>query len=136
MIVIGMAVLASSVVAVRSPRRNEAFGALICFIGAAITLLDTGSQQGDQTVTVLGACWPLAVPCSSWATSWSGVSCVHGSRFSSMPSVTLIAALLLLPLSYALEPNFAEFGVVGWTDAEFFVCLLLALVAGLRVTPG
>jgi len=51
--------------------------------------------------------------------------------------VTLIAALLLLPFSYYIEPNFSEFGVVGWTDGEFFVWfLLLALVAGLLGHTG
>ena len=137
-IVIGMAMLASSVGAVRSPRRNEAFGALICFIGAAITLLDTGSQQGDQTVTVLGDL--LAFGGAVFVVGYIVVGRILRTWlpiFLYAYPVTLIAALLLLPLSYALEPSFAEFGVLGWTDAEFFVWfLLLALVAGLLGHTG
>ena len=51
--------------------------------------------------------------------------------------VTLIAALLLLPLSYLVEPSFSEYGVFGWTDRAFFGWfLLLALVAGLLGHTG
>lgn len=137
-IVIGMALLASSVSAVRSPRRNEALGAVICFVGAGITLLDTGSQQGDQTVTVLGDA--LAFGGAVFVVGYIVVGRILRTWlpiFLYAFPVTLIAALLLLPFSYYVEPGFSEFGIVGWTDREFFVWfLLLALVAGLLGHTG
>jgi len=137
-IVIGMALLASSVSAVRSPRKNEVLGAVICFVGAGITLLDTGSQQGDQTVTVLGDA--LAFGGAVFVVGYIVVGRILRTWlpiFLYAFPVTLIAALLLLPFSYYIEPNFSEFGVVGWTDGEFFVWfLLLALVAGLLGHTG
>lgn len=137
-IVIGMALLASSVSAVRSPRRNEALGAVICFVGAGITLLDTGSQQGDQTVTVLGDA--LAFGGAVFVVGYIVVGRILRTWlpiFLYAFPVTLIAALLLLPFSYSVEPGFSEFGIVGWTDGEFFVWfLLLALVAGLLGHTG
>ncbi|MFZ8907018.1 MAG: DMT family transporter [Poseidonia sp.] len=137
-IVIGMALLASSVSAVRSPLKNEVLGAVICFVGAGITLLDTGSQQGDQTVTVLGDA--LAFGGAVFVVGYIVVGRILRTWlpiFLYAFPVTLIAALLLLPFSYYIEPNFSEFGVVGWTDGEFFVWfLLLALVAGLLGHTG
>ena len=51
--------------------------------------------------------------------------------------VTLIAALLLLPFSWMIEPSFATFGVFGWTEADYFIWfLLLALAAGLLGHTG
>lgn len=137
-IVIGMALLASVVGAVRPPRRNEAFGALICFIGAAITLLDTGSQQGDQTATVVGDA--LAFGGAVFVVGYIVVGRILRTWlpiFLYAFPVTLIAALLLLPLSYLVEPSFSEYGVFGWTDRAFFGWfLLLALVAGLLGHTG
>ena len=43
-IVIGMAVLAPFLASIRRPRGAEILGAVICFVGAGITLLDTGSS--------------------------------------------------------------------------------------------
>lgn len=137
-IVIGMALLASSVGAVRSPRRNEALGALICFIGAAITLLDTGTQQGDQTATVVGDA--LAFGGAVFVVGYIVVGRILRTWlpiFLYAFPVTLIAAILLLPLSYLVEPSFSEYGVFGWTDKGFFGWfLLLALVAGLLGHTG
>ncbi|GIR76220.1 MAG: hypothetical protein CM15mP78_09190 [Candidatus Poseidoniales archaeon] len=135
-IVVGMGLLAPVFTSVRRPRGNETYGAIICFIGAAITLLDAGQEQGDQTRRCWAMHWRLAGPCSWWATSWWVVSSERGCPSSSTFPVTLIGALLLLPISWLFEPSFASFGVFGWTDGEFFVWfLLLALVAGLWVTP-
>ena len=53
-IVMGMAVLAPFVAQVRRPLKAETVGAVICFVGAGVTLLDTGSDQGDQIATVYG----------------------------------------------------------------------------------
>ena len=49
-----MAILSLFVIGFRSPTRLEILGACIGFFGAAITLLDQGSQQGDHTVTLWG----------------------------------------------------------------------------------
>ncbi len=49
----------------------------------------------------------------------------------------LFASLLLLPASWALEPDFSSLGVLGWTDAEYFPWFLaLALIAGLLGHTG
>ena len=51
--------------------------------------------------------------------------------------VTVLGAILLIPALWLIEPEFATFGVVGWTDGEFFIWfLLLALVAGLLGHTG
>jgi drug/metabolite transporter (DMT)-like permease len=137
-IVIGMALLAPLVTAVRKPRRVEALGALVCFVGAGITLLDAGSSQGDQTVTVLGDLLAFA-----GAVFVVGYIVVGRILRPWMPiflyafPVTLVGAVLLIPASWLLEPNFATYGVFGWTDGEFFRWfLLLALVAGLLGHTG
>lgn len=137
-IVIGMALLAPLVTTVRKPRRAEALGALVCFVGAGITLLDAGNTQGDQTVTVLGDLLAFA-----GAVFVVGYIVVGRILRPWMPiflyafPVTLVGAVLLIPASWFLEPNFATYGVLGWTDGEFFVWfLLLALVAGLLGHTG
>ena len=137
-IVVGMALLASTVKGVRRPKENETFGAIICFVGAGITLLDAGSQQGDQTVTVLGDA--LAFGGAVFVVGYIVVGRILRTWlpiFLYAFPVTLIAALLLLPLSFLVEPSFSEYGAVGWTASEFFGWfLLLALVAGLLGHTG
>ena len=137
-IVLGMGVLASSVSAVRAPQRNEALGAMVCFIGAGITLLDTGSSQGDQTATVFGD--GLAFAGAVFVVGYIVVGRVLRTWmpiFIYAFPVTLFASILLVPASWALEPEFSQFGVFGWTSAEFFKWfLLLALVAGLLGHTG
>ena len=106
--------------------RNESLGALICFIGAGITLLDAGSSQGDQTVTVLGDA--LAFGGAVFVVGYIVVGRVLRTWlpiFLYAFPVTLLAALLLIPLSWLVEPDFATYGVVGWTDGEFFRWFLL-----------
>ena len=137
-IVLGMALLASKVGAVRWPKQNEAFGAAICFVGAGITLLDAGSQQGDQTVTVLGDA--LAFGGAVFVVGYIVVGRMLRTWlpiFLYAYPVTLIAAVLLLPFSYVFEPSFADYGALGWLAPEFFGWfLLLALVAGLLGHTG
>ena len=137
-IVIGMFLLAPTIATIRQPMQKEAFGALICFIGAGITLLDAGSSQGDQTVTVLGDA--LAFGGAVFVVGYIVVGRVLRTWlpiFLYAFPVTLLAALLLIPLSWLVEPDFATYGVVGWTDGEFFKWfLLLALVAGLLGHTG
>jgi drug/metabolite transporter (DMT)-like permease len=137
-IVVGMFLLAPTIATIRRPMRNEALGALICFIGAGITLLDAGSSQGDQTVTVLGDA--LAFGGAVFVVGYIVVGRILRTWlpiFLYAFPVTLLAALLLIPLSCLVEPDFATYGVVGWTDGEFFIWfLLLALVAGLLGHTG
>lgn len=137
-IVVGMFLLAPTISTIRRPMRNEALGALICFIGAGITLLDAGSSQGDQTVTMLGDA--LAFGGAVFVVGYIVVGRVLRTWlpiFLYAFPVTLLAALLLIPLSWLVEPDFATYGVAGWTDGEFFIWfLLLALVAGLLGHTG
>lgn len=137
-IVVGMLLFASQIEAVRLPYRMETVGALICFVGAAITLMDTGSSQGDQTATVFGDM--LAFGGAVFVVGYIVVGRILRTWlpiFLYAFPVTLIAAVLLLPFSWWLEQGFGEFGATGWTDGEFFVWfLLLALVAGLLGHTG
>jgi len=51
--------------------------------------------------------------------------------------VTALAAVLLLPASWLLEPQAAAFGWLGWVDDAYFIwILLLALAAGLLGHTG
>ena len=137
-IVLGMAALAPVLSNVRQPLRRETWGAVLCFFGAGVTLLDAGSSQGDQTVTVWGDALAF-----SGAVFVVGYIVVGRVLRTWMPiflyafPVTLIAAVLLVPASWALEPDFATFGVFGWTDPAFFGWfLLLACLAGLLGHTG
>ena len=137
-IIVGMGFLAAFFVGHRQPNRLEILGALVGFSGAAITLLDQGHQQGGHTVTLWGD-----------ALAFFGAVFVVGYIISGrilrewMPiflyafPVTLFASILLLPASWILEPSFSSFGIIGWTDAEYFPWFLaLALIAGLLGHTG
>lgn len=137
-IIVGMGVLSTVYIGFRQPSRLEVLGAMIGFSGAAVTLLDQGSQQGGHTVTLWGD-----------SLAFFGAVFVVGYIVSGrilrewMPiflyafPVTLFASLLLLPASWLMEPDFATFGMTGWTDAEFFPWFLaLALIAGLLGHTG
>lgn len=137
-IVVGMLLLAPLVEQVRSPHRKETWGAIVCFLGAGITLLDAGSTQGDQTVTVLGDALAF-----SGAVFVVGYIVVGRILRTWMPiflyafPVTLVASLLLLPASWLMEDGFSEYGAFGWATSPllgWFV--LLALVAGLLGHTG
>ena len=137
-IVVGMMVLAPVVAAVRRPLPRETIGAVVCFVGAGITLLDTGSSQGDQTATLFGDMLAFG-----GAVFVVGYIVVGRMLRTWMPifvyafPVTLIGALLLLPFSWWFESDFAQFGALGWTNGEFFLWfLLLALIAGLLGHTG
>ena len=137
-IVVGMMVLAPVVAAVRGPLPRETIGAVVCFVGAGITLLDTGSSQGDQTATLFGDMLAFG-----GAVFVVGYIVVGRMLRTWMPifvyafPVTLIGALLLLPFSWWFESDFAQFGALGWTHGEFFLWfLLLALIAGLLGHTG
>lgn len=137
-IVLGMLVLVNVHPMVRKPHETEIYGALICFMGAGITLLDNGQSQGGQTVTVygdglafLGAVFVVGyIVVGRILRKWMPI-------FLYAFPVTLIAAIVLIPCSYMLESKFSTFGVFGWIDSEFFIWfLLLALIAGLLGHTG
>lgn len=137
-IVIGMAMLAPLVSSVRPPLRRETVGAVICFVGAGVTLLDAGSLQGDQTVTLFGDA--LAFGGAVFVVGYIVVGRVLRAWmpiFLYAFPVTLISALVLIPVSWMLEPNFSDFGVLGWSDPAYFGWfLLLACFAGLLGHTG
>tara|TARA_Y100000766_G_scaffold285072_1_gene306217 strand:- start:35617 stop:36624 length:1008 start_codon:yes stop_codon:yes gene_type:complete len=137
-IIVGMGFLGTFIVGHRLPNQREILGAIIGFSGAALTLLDQGHQQGGHTVTLWGD-----------ALAFFGAIFVVGYIISGrilrewMPiflyafPVTLLASLLLIPASWILEPNFASFGILGWTNAKYFPWFLaLALIAGLLGHTG
>ena len=137
-IIVGMGVLGTFIVGYRLPNRREVLGAVIGFSGAALTLLDQGHQQGGHTVTLWGD-----------ALAFFGAVFVVGYIISGrvlrewMPiflyafPVTLLASILLVPASWIMEPSFASFGIVGWTEPEYFPWFLaLALIAGLLGHTG
>ena len=137
-IVIGMGLLAPLVSSVRPPLRRETVGAIICFVGAGVTLLDAGSSQGDQTVTLFGDA--LAFGGAVFVVGYIVVGRVLRAWmpiFLYAFPVTLISALVLIPVSWMLEPNFSDFGVLGWSDPAYFGWfLLLAGFAGLLGHTG
>ena len=137
-IIVGMMILAKFLIRQRKPTRKEIIGACIGFIGAVIALLDLGHQQGDHTVTAWGD-----------FLAFMGAVFVVGYLVSGrvlrqwMPIfiyafiVTLIGAVLLIPASWAIESEFSQFGVFGWTKSEFFPWFLaLALIAGILGHTG
>ena len=137
-IVLGMAVFSRRLTSVRRPVLGEWSGAAVCFVGAGLALLDAGQQQGEQTVTLWGDALAF-----SGAVFVVGYIVVGRVLRQWMPiflyafPVTLIGAVVLLPVSMALESDFAEYGAVGWTDASLFGWfLLLALIAGLLGHTG
>ena len=137
-IVLGMFLFAPFVTNVRKPLPKETLGAVICFVGAGVTLLDAGSSQGDQTVTVFGDALAFG-----GAVFVVGYIVIGRLLRSWMPiflyafPVTCIASVLLIPASRMMEPQYSEFGTFGWTDPAFFGWfLLLALVAGLLGHTG
>ena len=126
-IVIGMLVLASFHPSVRTPHRTEIYGAMVCFLGAGITLLDNGASQGDQTVTVFGD--SLAFLGAVFVVGYIVVGRILRTWmpiFLYAFPVTLIGAIVLLPFSYALETGIADFGAVGWVDSEYFIWFFVA----------
>ena len=137
-IVLGMVLFAPVVANVRRPLPKETIGAIICFLGAGLTLLDAGSSQGGQTVTLFGDA--LAFGGAVFVVGYIVIGRILRSWmpiFLYAFPVTLIASVLLVPASMLMEPNFSEFGVLGWTDPVYFGWfLLLALVAGLLGHTG
>lgn len=137
-IVLGMAVFSRRLTSVRRPVLGEWSGAAVCFVGAGLALLDAGQQQGEQTVTLWGDALAF-----SGAVFVVGYIVVGRVMRQWMPiflyafPVTLIGAVVLLPVSMALESDFGQYGAVGWTEPSLFGWfLLLALIAGLLGHTG
>ena len=137
-VVAGMFFLGFMAIGVRKPTRRELAGALIGFCGAALTLFDEGTTQGDQTVTILGDSLALLgaltvvgyIVCGRILRTWMPI-------FLYAFPVTLLGAVLLLPASFLVEKDFVIHGVFGWVQPEFFYWFLaLALIAGLLGHTG
>ena len=137
-VVAGMFFLGFMAIGVRKPTPRELAGALIGFCGAALTLFDEGTTQGDQTVTILGDSLALLgaltvvgyIVCGRILRTWMPI-------FLYAFPVTLLGAVLLLPASFLVEKDFAIHGVFGWFQPEFFYWFLaLALIAGLLGHTG
>ena len=137
-VVAGMFILGFVASNVRQPTKRELLGALIGFCGAALTLFDEGTQQGEQTVTLLGDSLALLgavtvvgyIVCGRILRVWMPI-------FLYAFPVTLLGAVLLLPASWLVESDFATYGIHGWIEPEFFPWFLaLALIAGLLGHTG
>lgn len=114
------------------PHRNEILGATIGFLGATLTLTSLGEEQGDHVVTLYGDLLAFAggvfvvgyIVCGRLLRTWMPI-------FLYAFPVTLIGGVLLIPASYILESDFADFGTFGWLAMEFLPWfLLLAAIAG------
>lgn len=131
-IVVGMILLSKSVQSIDFPKKYEMIGALIGFVGAALTLLSLGEQQGGHTVTLFGDALAFSgglfvvgyIICGRILRQWMPI-------FLYAFPVTLIAGMLLIPASYFLEPQFQDYGMFGWTEIQFLPWFfLLASIAG------
>ena len=115
-VVAGMFFLGFMAIGVRKPTSRELAGAMIGFCGAALTLFDEGTTQGDQTVTILGDSLALLgaltvvgyIVCGRILRTWMPI-------FLYAFPVTLLGAVLLLPASFLVEDDFAIHGAVSYT---------------------
>jgi len=131
-IVVGMMILSKTSKNVEFPHRNEILGAMIGFLGATLTLTSLGEEQGDHIVTLYGDMLAFAggvfvvgyIVCGRLLRTWMPI-------FLYAFPVTLIGGVLLIPASFILESDFAEFGTFGWLAMEYLPWfLLLAAIAG------
>ncbi len=120
---------------VRDPSFMELAGAALGFAGAGITFLDVGATQGKHTVTVegdglafLGAIFlVLYMVCGRVLREWMPL-------FLYAFPVTLIGAIILLPISAGIEQEgFVRLGAAGWYATSNYIqwFFALALIAGL-----
>ena len=123
---------------VRKPNRLELLGGIAAFAGAAISMLDAGDVQGDRSVTFfgdqlafLGAVFVVGyIVCGRILRDWMPL-------FLYAFPVTLIGGFLLIPASWLLESNFAEFGAFGYFGHSTLVWfVLLAMIAGVLGHTG
>ena len=123
---------------IRAPNRMEQFGVALGVAGAFITLLDVGSEQGRHVATIggdlvafTGAVSFIAYQvCGRILRDWMPV-------FLYAFPVTLLGSLLLIPVSFLLETDAAEFGVCGWATVEYvYWFIALSLIAGILGHTG
>ena len=123
---------------VRKPNRLELIGGIAAFTGAAISMLDAGDVQGDRSVTIfgdqlafLGAVFVVGyIVCGRILREWMPL-------FLYAFPVTLIGGLLLIPASWLLESNYADYGAFGYVSHETLVWfILLAFIAGILGHTG
>ena len=123
---------------VRKPNRLELLGGIAAFAGAAISMLDAGDVQGDRSVTIfgdqlafLGAVFVVGyIVCGRILREWMPL-------FLYAFPVTLIGGLLLIPASWLLESNYADYGAFGYVSHETLVWfILLAFIAGILGHTG
>ncbi|MEC7168640.1 MAG: DMT family transporter, partial [Candidatus Thermoplasmatota archaeon] len=123
---------------VRKPNRLELLGGIAAFTGAAISMLDAGDVQGDRSVTIfgdqlafLGAVFVVGyIVCGRILREWMPL-------FLYAFPVTLIGGLLLIPASWLLESNYADYGAFGYVSHETLVWfILLAFIAGILGHTG
>ena len=123
---------------VRKPNRLELLGGIAAFAGAAISMLDAGDVQGDRSVTIfgdqlafLGAVFVVGyIVCGRILREWMPL-------FLYAFPVTLIGGLLLIPASWLLESNYADYGAFGYVNHETLAWfILLAFIAGILGHTG
>ena len=123
---------------VRKPNRLELLGGIAAFAGAAISMLDAGDVQGDRSVTIfgdqlafLGAVFVVGyIVCGRILREWMPL-------FLYAFPVTLIGGLLLIPASWLLESNYADYGAFGYVSHETLAWfILLAFIAGILGHTG
>lgn len=117
---------------VRRPNRLEVFGALLGFIGAAVTLIDI---EADSEVTLIG-------DLLAFAGAVAVVGYIVAGRILRewMPvfiyafPVTAIASLVLIPVSMLMGENQTAF---GWIESDLLGWfILLAFIAGILGHTG
>ena len=123
---------------VRKPNRLELLGGIAAFAGAAISMLDAGDVQGDRSVTIfgdqlafLGAVFVVGyIVCGRILREWMPL-------FLYAFPVTLIGGSLLIPASWLLESNYADYGAFGYVSHETLAWfILLAFIAGILGHTG
>ena len=123
---------------VRKPNRLELLGGIAAFAGAAISMLDAGDVQGERSVTIfgdqlafLGAVFVVGyIVCGRILREWMPL-------FLYAFPVTLIGGLLLIPASWLLESNYADYGAFGYVSHETLAWfILLAFIAGILGHTG
>ena len=137
-IVVGMIFLSRIMTNQRRPTTLEITGAILGVMGAGITLLDQGDVQGSHVVTAwgdflafLGAIFVVGyIVCGKILRTWMPI-------FIYAFPVTLISSIILIPISFILEPSASQFGVFGWISMEYLPWfLLLAFIGGLLGHTG
>ena len=122
---------------IRAPTRLEQFGVAIGVVGACITLLDVGSEQGRHIATIggdvvafMGAMSFISYQvCGRILREWMPI-------FLYAFPVTFLGSLLLIPVSFLAEAEAAEF-MCGWASVKYIYWFIaLSLIAGILGHTG